>query len=243
MTFSYNGVWNEAVQSIRRHSSLLIALAGVFIFLPSLLIAYFIPQPQATTIAELILLLEEHFRANWHWLLLGEVVNMVGALAILNLQLGRGGPTVASVIVAAFALVPFYFLASILSAIIFGLGFALLILPGLYLFGRMSTLGPVMVMEDRRNPIDALQRTFETTRGYGWAVTGLILLVAVAATIIAFIFTAILGSLFILVGGQQIGQLLALIVRAAFGAAVSTLMTILFGVIYLRLTGSESGGD
>src|SRR4051812_38184352 len=45
MSFSYNAVWEDAVRLLRQHAPLLAAIAGVFLFLPALLFAVFLPQP------------------------------------------------------------------------------------------------------------------------------------------------------------------------------------------------------
>lgn len=239
MKFSYSAVWEDTVGLIRGNASVLIALAGVFIFLPALLMAYFLPGPQAPTMAKLIPLMREHLIATWHWMLLANIFNMAGTLAMMLLLFGKGGPTVGSTIAGAFALLPFYFLAAVLSSFLIGIGLTLFILPGAYLFGRMAPLAPVVAAEDRRNPIDAIRRSFEITRGNGWTVTGLIVIVAAAAFVTTFAITIIFGSTAILIAGQQIGGMMALIVSAVTSAAFSTLMIILFAAIYRQLTGAN----
>jgi hypothetical protein len=236
MKFSYSAVWEDTLGLLRAHTSLIAALAGVFLFLPSLLVAYFLPQPQPEDFSRYGELLVEYISANWHWLLLETLANMVGALAIMLLILARGGTTVGGAIAAALAILPFYFLAGILSGLIIGIGCVLLIVPGLYLLGRLLPLGPVMVAEQRRNPIDAIRRTFEVTRGNGWAVFGLLLLVAIPALIASAVANMLLGLVFRLVAGGEVGRLLSLIVTSATGAAVAALLTVLYAAIYRRLT-------
>ncbi|MDT9599843.1 hypothetical protein [Sphingosinicella rhizophila] len=240
MRFSYSAVWEDTVRLIRGNASLLIALAGVFMFLPALLMGYFLPAPPAATMTELARLAEEYFHANWAWMLLANLANMAGALAMLQLLFGAR-PTVGQAIAHGLALLPFYFLATILSDIMIGIG-AILILPGFYLFGRMAVLAPVMAAEDRRNPIDAIGRSFALSRGNGWAVIGLVVMVAVTAFVLSFLVNAIFGSVFIILLGQHIGGMLALIVRAVTSAAFSTLMVILFAAIYRRLAGESAAG-
>lgn len=239
MTFSYSAVWDDTVRLIRGNASVLAALAGVFIFLPALLMSYFLPMPLPQTAEQWVPLMEEHLRANWPWILVSNVVNMVGALAILLLLFGKGGPTVGSVILAAFALLPVYFLAYVLSSLLLTVGLVLFILPGAYLFGRMAVLAPVVAVEDRRGPIDAIVRSFQITAGHGWAVIGLIVIVAITAFILTFVVTIIFGSVFLLAAGQQVGGLLTLVVSALGSAAFSTLMVILFAAIYRGLVGAN----
>lgn len=235
MNLSYSAIWDDVTALLRSNFSLVATVAGVFLFLPNLLIAYALPQPQARDFAEMLKLWSEYLNANWHWLLLGRLANMVGEIAILLLIFSRG-ISVGGAITAAAALLLSYFAASALGNFAVGLGIALLIVPGLYLLGRFGPLGSVLVAETHRNPLAAIRRCWALTAGHGWAILGLILIVAIAAAIVVGIVTTLLGILFVLVAGQEIGQLLVLIVRAAGNAAMMTLLLVLGAAIYRRLS-------
>ena len=238
MKFSYSAVWNDTVALLRAHGALIAALAGVFIFLPALLIAQFVPQNEtpAATVVEAVAAGREYLLANWHWLLLQTLLNIVGTIAILTLVFARSGTSVGQAIAHGFTLLPFFFLASILANIAIGIGLVLLIVPGLYLIGRLAPLGPVIVAEQEKNPIAAIRRTFEVTKGNGWRVLGLVFLVALAAAILALVVNMLLGILFTLIAGQELGALLARIVEAATGAALATLLVLLYAAIYRALS-------
>ncbi|HEX8449202.1 MAG TPA: hypothetical protein VF652_06385 [Allosphingosinicella sp.] len=246
MKLSYSAVWADVTALLRSHASLIATVAGVFIFLPGLLAAYFLPQPEARDLSEMGRLWTEYASANWHWLLLSRLVSMVGEIAILLLLFSRG-ISVGGAIAAAFALLLSYFAASVIGNLAIGLGFLLLIAPGLYLLGRLGPLGSVLVAETHRNPIEALRRCWALTAGHGWAILGLVLIVAVAAAIVVGVATTLLGIVFILAAGQEIGQLLVLIVRTAGNAAMMTLLLVLSAAIYRRLsagnTGAPAAGD
>ena len=239
MKFSYSAAWADVMALLRTHASLIATVAGVFIFLPGLLVAYFLPQPATQDFARIGELWIEYMSANWHWLLLNSLVNMVGAIAILLLIFARD-ISVGGAIAGALALLPFYLLTSLLSSLLIGIGFVLLIVPGLYLIGRLGPVGAVVVAESRRNPIDAIQRCFALTKGHGWAVLGLILLVAIAASIVIGIATMLLGILFVLVAGQDLGEMLVLIVRTAGNADMVALMLVLNAAIYRQLNQAPS---
>jgi hypothetical protein len=240
MSFSYSAVWDDTIALARAHGTLVAALAGVFMFLPSLLSGYFLPRPEPSDFSQLARLIIEYWQANWHWLLLEMLVGMTGALAILMLVFARAGITVAAAIAAAGALLPFYFLANLLSFLIIWVGLVLLVVPGLYLLGRLVPLGPVVVAEQRRNPVDAIRRTFEVTRDKGWAVLGLFLIVAITASVAVMVVNSILGIVFVLVAGRDLGGLLALIVASATAAAFSALLVLLYAAIYRRLAPDAS---
>jgi putative exporter of polyketide antibiotics len=116
-----------------------------------------------------------------------------------------------------------------------GIGFFLLVVPGLYIWGRLLVASPAMVAEERRNPIDALKRGFALSAGQGWRILGLYLLVMIPGAILVLIASQLSGILFILVAGQQLGLLLGMIVLCAMSALVATILTMLTAAIYLAL--------
>ncbi|HEX8527085.1 hypothetical protein [Allosphingosinicella sp.] len=240
MKLSYTAAWQETLALVRAHGSTIAAVTGVFLFLPALLTGYLLPRPEAQDWDGLVRALRDYAAASWPWLLLEGLFNMVGVIAILRLVFPRGASTVGGVIASAFLLVPTYFVANFLTSVMFVVGLLLLIVPAIYLIGRIAILAPVIVAENRTNPIAAIGRSFELTRGNGWAVAGLVILVAIAAAIVAGVANAILGILFLLVAGEDLGRFLVLIVSSATGAAFAALMTLLYAGIYRRLSAGSS---
>jgi hypothetical protein len=239
MSFSYSDVWDDTVRMFRAHASLIAAVAGVFIFLPALLTSYFLPQPQGEQ-QQMMANMIAYVQANAHWLMLGRLFGMVGTIAIL-LLLFRNGVTVGGAIGSAFSLVLFYFVTTLLSGLLVGLGLLLLLVPGLYLLGRLTPVGVVVVAEGQRNPIEALRRSFDLTRGRGWSVLGLVLLVAIAGFVAVAATVAVFGALFLLIAGQDIGGLLVLILNAFAGTILEVVLILLFAAIYRALVPARSG--
>ena len=241
MKVSYSAVWDDTLRLVREHGALLAAIAGVFIFLPSLLLGYLLPAPESvsTDANEAFQMAMDYYRGNLHWFLLVGVIAMWGSLAVLRLIFPRQA-TVAGAITAAAALLPFYFLVSLISGFIVGIGFLLLILPGLYLTARLIVAAPVMVAEDRRNPLDAISRSFAVTKGHGWAILGLIVLIGIAAVVVMGVVNAMLGIAFTLIAGQDLGRLLSLIVSSATSAAFTVVLTVVYAAIYRALVGDAA---
>jgi hypothetical protein len=78
-----------------------------------------------------------------------------------------------------------------------GIGFILLIVPGLILLVRWAVVAPVTVLE-RPGIFAAFGRSRELVRGNGWAVFGVIMLVYLAALVVSLaagLASASLGSL------------------------------------------------
>lgn len=256
MKLSYNAVWEDALRLLRTHGSLVAALAGVFLFLPALLVTHFLPRPEAASVPELIREMVAYFRAHWPWLLLENVANMLGTLAILQLVFRAAGTSVGGAIAGAVRLLPFYLPAAILANLVIGAGFAfVLLLPGLdlagrlllllpvavaslYLLGRLSLLAPLVVAEEERSPVAALRRTFAVTRGKGWAIIGLVLLIAVAGSILLWVATSLVGILFTLLLPESTALLVMRIVNTGASTALATLLILIYAALYRRLAGT-----
>jgi hypothetical protein len=237
MRFSYSAIWADTVNMLKSHGSLIGAVAGVFLLLPTLLTGYFLPQPTPSE-ADPFGPMFEHFANNWPWLLIGNLFNMVGAIAIYLLLLRGREQTVGRAIAAALPILPFYLLMSILTNLAIGLGLGLFILPGIYLLGRLFPASPVLVTQQPRNPLAAIRDSWALTRGRGWAVAGLVAIVFVVGMLVSFVITAILGSVLLLAGGREgIGGMLVLILSSALTAALYAVLTVLVAAIYRALRG------
>ena len=85
---------------------------------------------------------------------------------------------------------------SILAGLGIGIGFVLLIVPGLILLTFWSVVAPVVVIE-RPGALGAFGRSRELVRGYGWPVFGtvvLVFLLVIAASIAAALIGLVLGD-------------------------------------------------
>jgi hypothetical protein len=239
MKFSYSAVWNDTVALLRSHGSLLLAIAGVFIFIPLLLTGYLYPAPQSTT--DPWGALRTYYGENWPWLTISSLINAVGSIAMYRLIFADRGVSVGQAIAGSLPLLIFYFILTVILSAAIGVGFALFIIPGIYLLGRMIVAAPAMVSENRRNPIQAIGESWRLTKGRGWAVAGLVLIVGIAGFLLTFVIVAVLGSVFLLVGGRDgVGGLLVQILNAAMNAALYTVLIVLIAAVYRALRG---GGE
>jgi hypothetical protein len=237
MSFSYSAVWDGTVRTLKANASLLLPIAGVFLFLPTAITAYLAPPPVA---AETLQPMLDHYRENFWLLFLVQLIGFVGNLAMLALLLDDRRPTVGGAIAASLRLLLPYLAVSIISGAMIIAGLFALLIPGIYLVGRLAAAGPILVAEGRRNPIDVISRSFAVTKGNGWAVVGLILLVFVAFYILSTAVTVVLGSVLLLMDRAtegSVGAFLLLVLGAAVGAAFNTVLIALVASIYRRLTG------
>jgi hypothetical protein len=121
-----------------------------------------------------------------------------------------------------------------------GFGLLLLLVPGLYLFGRLAPISAVLVAENRRGPFDVIGRTFELTKGRGWAILGIVFVVAVVAGIAVSVADTLFGLILVLAAGQELGRTLTAVISSALNAALASLMTMLYAAIYRALAGTGS---
>ncbi|HEV7660159.1 MAG TPA: hypothetical protein VGO55_09970 [Allosphingosinicella sp.] len=243
MTFSYNAVWDDTGRLLRAHGALLAAIAGVFVFLPTLLVGYFfpLPEPATTDLNVYFQIVGRFMKEHLIWYVLQSFVVMVGTAAMLRLVFPPR-VTVAGAILFGALLLPAYSVLTVLTNIIVFVGLLLLLVPGLYLWGRVLPAGPAMVAEDKRSPLDALKRGFALSRGQGWAILGLLLLVLIPGEILIWVIQRLVGILFILAAGQQVGNLLTAVVYCALTAIFAVVMTMLSAAIYRALAAPAKAG-
>ena len=112
-------------------------------------------------------------------------------------------------------------LLSIAAAVVIGLSFLLLIVPGIIVAVGLSVAAPVLVMEGKR-VTEAMGRSFELTRGHRWAILGALVMFFLISAVSALLVGALGAALFIAAG---IG------VNSNFGAAALALARSMLPVI------------
>ena len=66
-------------------------------------------------------------------------------------------------------------IASILVSVIIGIGFVLIIVPGI-IFACKLAFVPYLVMDQKMEAIEAVKKSWEMTKGYGWTIFGMAVL-------------------------------------------------------------------
>jgi hypothetical protein len=123
---------------------------------------------------------------------------------------------------------------SIVATIIVGIGFALFIVPGLWVYAVFSVMAPAIVID--RAGFGGLGRSASLTKGYRWPIVGALILGLICAIIINLVAGFVIG-LIVAIGGNILG----LILFAALGAIGAGLLSILAALIYARLREIKEG--
>jgi hypothetical protein len=125
-------------------------------------------------------------------LLVGPLISALHVNAVVEIG-GRRRPQVGAVLMRGARVLPVVAAAQIVAALGVGVGFVLLIIPGLFLMARWAVVAQTAALEDV-NWVTALRRSAELTAGSYLHVLGLLISVGVINVVIARIGTALSGS-------------------------------------------------
>lgn len=117
--------------------------------------------------------------------------------------------------------------AGLLVGVATGFGLLLLVVPGLYLLTIWAVTAPAIMVE-RRGAFDALGRSRQLVRGYGWPVLGVVVL----AFLITIVVTILLGAVAALIADGEIVAAVGFTLAATVTAPVQGLAA---SVLYFRL--------
>lgn len=249
MKFSYSAIWDDAMAMLKAHSGIVAAIAGTFIFLPTLLFAYFNPRPvvPADDISAAFEAFSTYMQDNAIELMIVGMLSSMALIAILILIIGRSGLTVGQALGRAFMLLLVFYIAYFIACVAIGLGLVALIIPGLYLYARLAAfLIPITAAEEPRNPIEMLKRSWELSKGKGWAILGMILLVALAGTLLTGVINMVVRLVLLLTLGKDVGEFGALVVSSALSAALAVVIALICAAMYrnrMAALPSAAGGS
>ena len=198
---SFGQIWPRTISGVRRHGDLLWSLAAAFLFLPQLLFARQMNDrlPQQWFKGELAI----GDGVAVALVVLGSLLFQIMAARLL-VRDGTGGQPLGRDLKAAFRLFPAAFAALMLQGLATGFGLFLLIIPGIWIFTRLSLAMP-LVATDQPDPINALKASWALTSGRTLKVFGML-------------FVLILGFMMLSIGVVGLGSALGVISTVATGA-------------------------
>lgn len=196
------------------------------------------------------------YAENWPLLLALTVVQVIGSMSLFALLTDRGNPTVGEALRTGLRSLPSYLAAQIVTVLgaslaigipvgvlsAFGgvavglLALLVALVAILYVMVKLSLAGPVIAIEGQMNPLAALGRSWQLTKGNSLRIVLFIALLVVVFGIIALL---VGGTLSLVLSAM--GETVALIGGGVIDALINALLTVLFLVvtvaIYRQLAG------
>lgn len=246
MKLNTGQAWADATRMIGANREVVAALAGVFFFLPFLVLMLLLfgadidfGNPNAAANPEVIAAqINAILYKNWWALLLVVLMQLAGAIALLALLADRSKPTVgqalglipalilsmiAAQLLTAVATQALPYIASVLPPAAQGIASLILLPITLYLTVKLSLAGVVIVVERERNPITALKRSWQLTKGNSLTIFFFYLLIIIAVFVIGLVAAISVGLVLTLLGDwtQSTGTAIIISVLVAAYYAVS----------------------
>jgi hypothetical protein len=214
------GVVREVFQIYRDQAAVLLPAAAI-IFLVTALIGGFL---LGTNLIGVIVLFAIQTIAITIYA--GMVVNLVR-----DVQDGRRDSSVADLFKAVLPVLVALLVAGLLRGIGVGIGFALLIIPGLFLLTIWAVVPPVVLLE-RPGVLRSFGRSWELVRGNFWPVFGAIVIFFLISFVVSLILSAI-GS-----AADEVGSFVASFIASVLTAPLSALVS---AVLYFHLFATKEG--
>jgi uncharacterized membrane protein len=195
------------------------------------------------------------YTENWPIFLGLSVVQFIGSLSLLALLTDRTRPTVGEALAKGFASTLPYLAGQVLTSFVIGLAIALplvllaaiagpaaavlagivLVVLAFYLLIKFALLAPVVVIDGKRNPVAALKRSWQLTKGNSLRIAFFLALLTVVIAIIATLITAVFTLIFAAFGGTvaEIGNAL---VGGLVNAVVGVVFLVVIAAIHRQLS-------
>lgn len=242
MKIDFGAALRDAWALWTRDREILTAIAGMFLFLPTLATLLLIPPlpqgPQRTaTPAEFSDWVDRN--AQWivdhgGWVLLASAVSLFGTLTIFTLYLSKEPGDVRAALVQSVALFWRFLLVTLLVTVPASIALFPLILPGVYILGRGLFAAPALVAEPGIGIVAAARRSLAITRGNGLALAALSVIGLFGGQLLAAPFVSIDMAMRAAGAANPIAVMLADIGAAAMASVVALAMVLVRVTIYRR---------
>jgi MFS family permease len=269
VTFNMSEAWRDATAMMSGNREVLLIVAGLFFFLPSLVLNFAMGDPRNVAVAD-PQAAEAAVAATytqWWWLLgLISVVSVVGSLALLALLRDHERPTVAEAIKAGLVgLLPaigtyvlmalgallIIVLTSAILGPVFGVDSAnptvgqlvpiatIALLILIYPAVKFSLSTPVIAIDKVRNPIKILARSWRLTKGNSFRLFLFYFLLGVVYLVVGMVVAIVVGA-FNLVAGPGAGLIISALIAGALSAATSVVAVAVIAAAHRQLAGPSA---
>ncbi|MEH6791927.1 hypothetical protein [Parasphingorhabdus sp.] len=243
MKLNYMQSWNRAMALLLANKEAVIAIAGVFVFLPTLLFAQFVTPPVLTGDEDgnaVLAVYSAYFNDNAIAILASNLVMSFGSLAIYFALAPSRHSTVAEDLTAALKLFLVYLLAQLLSGLVALPGFLLFVIPGFYITSRLILVPALIADEGERNVVDLLRNSWSLTRGNGFAILLFLLMIGIVGIITIGVLETVTGVITGLATGGAGWPFIENLVASFTGTAFQLVLIAVIVSLYIALTGKNS---
>lgn len=267
MKLDFSKAWNTITSLIGGNKDVVMIVAGVFFFLPYLVVMLTMPEVTAVMQGQfgetenpdaMMAAMRGAFRSYWWVFTVLGIIQYLGTLSLLALFTDHNRPTVGEAIgIGAARLLP-YFVTVLLMGFAIGLIAVVLIAIGaltgiavvafvtgllaavvaVYLVVKFSQVAPVMIIEGVTNPIKALSRSWALTKGNSLRILLFSLLIFIPLLIITSIVSMIFGLGFA-AGGASVATIGNGLVAALMNAVSGAVGAAILAAIYRQLAGDS----
>ena len=235
----FSDAWNDALALLSAHKEAALAIAGVFLFLPQVVVGYFagnVDPAGAQTGDQIMTVYRDWLSANGLTLFLCTLVSMIGSIALYVVFL-RGNQTIGEALASAVKLFIPFLLVAILTAIAVTFGLFLLVIPGIYLAIKFTLAGAAIAAENIANPIEAMKRSWRATKGNSLRIFFFLLIVCIVGLVALVAVTAVIGIPIGLLLPEDAALFANNIVSSAASTVFSVVLAAAYAAIYRQLVG------
>jgi hypothetical protein len=236
----YSETWADARALLRAHGEGLAAIAGVFLLVPEWTLRMLVTQTsgdEPSGLSEMMALMQQQFLDHWHIMVPVLLIKLFGTVALYVLLTRRELPRIGDALTTALPIIPFYIAAEILVGVATILATLALIIPGLYLMGRLTPMGSILVAEHPRDPIGAIRHAWNLTRNKGWAIFFLLFIVSLVMVLLSFVLELLVGLPSKLLSGPDGIPML----QHGVGAMTATVMTVVIAALTVAIYRNLAG--
>ncbi len=263
MKFDSNQAWKDAAASVAANRDVLLALAGVFVALPTLALSIFMPPPEPPTGATpeaSFALMGEYYTGAWPVLIGIALLQLLGTLTMLTLFTDSSRPTVGQAIRQGARGVLPVIAAQLIVAMVVGLIVSILMvgavaIPAMlvriiigvaaavgiaYVLVRMSLVSPIVVVEGQSNPLRALRRSWSLTQGTAGKLFAFFVLLLVVAVVVYMLLAGGLGLVISMIASGSAEATIKDLIAACLQAVISVYSVAIIAACHRQLAGPSA---
>lgn len=234
--FDMSSAWDDAVQLARCDLTLTAPVVGMLVLLPTMAFAILGPlpiePPAEATFADLGATIRAELAQSAPVLLFIGFLSTLASVIVMRLWLAPRGTSVGEAVGMAIGLVPTMIALFLIQMLALGLAALALLIPALYLGGRLAPSFALLAAGDTRSPLAALEQSWSMTRGNGWRIALMLFLIQLVFVIISMLVDS-LGATFGARG--TIGYAISSLFSSVLAAVVALIAYAVNSAIYRQL--------